>query len=64
MVVKSFNPRQQKQIFLRNGFSVQRSTGSHQILRNDRAQTIVISSHGKMSDTAFNKTIKDFNLSF
>ncbi len=62
MIVKSFNPRQQKQIFLRNGFYIQRSTGSHQILRNNKGQTIVISSHGKMSDTAFNKTVKDFNL--
>lgn len=62
MVVKSFNPRQQKQIFMRNGFKVQRTAGSHQILKNDKGQTIVISSHGRMSDTAFNKTIKDFNL--
>lgn len=63
MVVKSFNQRQQRQIFVRNGFTVCRTTGSHQILRNDKGQTIVISAHGqKMSDTAFNKTIKDFNL--
>ena len=62
MVVKSFNGRQQRQIFLNNGFIVHRTNGSHQILRNQNGVTIVISSHGRMSDTAFNKTIKDFSL--
>ena len=62
MVVKSFNKRQQKQIFLNNGFIVHRTNGSHKILRNKNGITIVISSHGKMSDTAFNKTIKEFGL--
>ena len=64
MVVKSFNQKQQKQILLNNGFIVHRTNGSHQILKNSQGQIIVISAHGRMTDTAFNKTIKDFNLKF
>lgn len=62
MVVKGFNPKQQRQIFLKNGFVVHRTSGSHQILKNSDGKIIVISSHGKMSDTTFNKVVKDFNL--
>jgi predicted RNA binding protein YcfA (HicA-like mRNA interferase family) len=65
MVVKSFNKRQQMKIFTQNGFKTKRTNGSHQILQNSTGQTIIISAHGqKMSDTAFNKTIKQFNLVF
>ena len=65
MVVKSFNRRQQLKIFAENGFKTKRTKGSHQVLENGSGQTIIISAHGqKMSDTAFNKTIKQFNLIF
>ena len=65
MVVKSFNKRQQMKIFAQNGFQIKRTNGSHKVLRNNAGQTIIISAHGqKMSDTAFNKTIKEFNLVF
>jgi predicted RNA binding protein YcfA (HicA-like mRNA interferase family) len=65
MVVKSFNKRQQMKIFANNGFRTKRTNGSHQVLENSAGQTIIISAHGqKMSDTAFNKTIKQFNLVF
>lgn len=65
MVVKSFNQKQQMKIFAKNGFVTKRANGSHQVLVNNVGQTIIISAHGKkMSDTAFNKTIKEFNLAF
>lgn len=64
MVVKSFNRRQQLKIFAEND-CLPRTKGSHQVLENSSGQTIIISAHGqKMSDTAFNKTIKQFNLIF
>ncbi len=63
MVVKSFNHRQQMKILADNGFTVKRSNGSHRILQNSEGTTIIIAVHGKkMSDTAFNKTLKEFNL--
>lgn len=64
MVNKTYNRRQQLRIFKNNGFREERISGSHIILRNNNGDTIIISAHGKkMSDTAFNKTIKNFNLS-
>lgn len=65
MVVKSFNHRQQMKIFAKNGFKVKRANGSHRILENSEGVTIIIAVHNKkMSDTAFNKTLKEYNLSY
>lgn len=65
MVVKSFNHRQQMKIFKQNGFEVKRANGSHRILQNSEGVTIIIAVHNnKMSDTAFNKTLKEYNLSY
>ena len=65
LVSKTYNRKQQFKILRDNGYTVERCRGSHYILTHkETGKKILVAANNRncISDTAFNKTIKKYNL--